>query len=118
GGIEGWAKAESKVRYLAAHKQDFSFASLPKTPEVLIFKHSPLVKPPPKINQEENPGQAAGGVLDLIGPAVAFRRTHQRWPKNYTELSPLVERSAGKAQARHYDRVDFSEFPHGSLEIT
>jgi len=58
-----------------------------------------------------------GGALDLIGPAVAFRHTHQRWPKNYTELSPLVEQTDGKAQARQYDRVDLTELPDGSLEI-
>jgi L-ascorbate metabolism protein UlaG (beta-lactamase superfamily) len=46
GGIEGWAKSESNVRYLDAHKLNFSIDKLPKKPEVLIFKHSPLVKPP------------------------------------------------------------------------
>jgi L-ascorbate metabolism protein UlaG (beta-lactamase superfamily) len=49
GGIDGWAKAETNVRYLAAHKQNFSIDKLPKKPEVLIFKHSPLVKAPVKI---------------------------------------------------------------------
>ena len=116
GGIDGWATAKANVRYLAAHKQDFSFTSLPKKPEVLIFKHSPLVKPPSRITGKENPGQV-GGALDLIGPALAFRHTHQRWPKNYTELSPLVEQSGGKAQSRQYDRVDLAELPDGSLEI-
>ena len=117
GGIDDWAKGEANVRYLTANKQDFSFDSLPKTAEVLIFKHSPLVKPPPKINEKEASVQVVGGALDLIGPAVAFRHTHKRWPNNYMELSPLVEQSAGKAQARQYDRVDLTELPDGSLEI-
>jgi L-ascorbate metabolism protein UlaG (beta-lactamase superfamily) len=46
GSIEGWAKGEANMRYLEAHTHDFSVDALPKKPEVLIFKHSPLVKPP------------------------------------------------------------------------
>jgi len=46
GGIEDWAKGEANVRFLTSHKQELSFATLPKKPEVIIFKHSPLVKPP------------------------------------------------------------------------
>ena len=53
GGIDGWAKAEANVRYLATHKQDFSFDKLPKRPEVLIFKHSPLVKAPANKKEPE-----------------------------------------------------------------
>ena len=118
GGIESWAKAEGNVRYLAAHKETFSFSSLRKQPEVLIFKHSPLVKRSPAIKENENPALRAGGALDLIGPAVAFRRAHRRWPKDYTELSPLVEQSGGQAHARQYDRVALTELPDGSLEIS
>src|SRR6266536_6071398 len=117
GGIDDWAKGEADVRYLIANKLEFAFASLPKKPEVLIFKHSPLVKPPPNMNEKANPDQVGGGALDLIGPAVAFRHSHQRWPTNYIELSPLVEQYGGKAQARQYDRVDLTELPDGSLEI-
>ena len=117
GGIDEWVKGEANVRYLTANKQEFSFASLPDKPEVLILKHSPLVKPPPDINVKQDAGQVVGGALDLIGPAVAFRNTHQRWPTNYVELSPLVEQSGGKEKARQYDRVDFTELPEGSLEI-
>jgi L-ascorbate metabolism protein UlaG (beta-lactamase superfamily) len=119
GGIDDWAKEEANVRYLTANKLDVSFASLPKKPEVLIFKHSPLVKPPSNISEygKENPEQVVGGALDLIGPAVAFRDSHQRWPKNYMELSPLVEQSVGKAQARKYDKVELTELPDGNLEI-
>ena len=117
GGVDDWAKGETNVRYLTANKQDFSFASLPKEPELLIFKHSPMVKPPSDKNEKEDPGEMVGGGLDLIGPAVAFRHTHQRWPKNYSELSPLLERAGGKAQARQYDRVDLTELADGSLEI-
>ena len=46
GGIDEWAKGKTGVRYLASHRQDFSPGTLPKKPEVLIFKHSPLVKAP------------------------------------------------------------------------
>lgn len=47
GGIDEWAKQEASVRYLGSHRQEFSVGTLPKEPEVLIFKHSPLVKLPP-----------------------------------------------------------------------
>jgi len=45
GGIEGWAKGEADVRYLDTHTQRFSVDALPRKPEVIVFKHSPLVKP-------------------------------------------------------------------------
>jgi L-ascorbate metabolism protein UlaG (beta-lactamase superfamily) len=48
GGIDEWAKREDGVRYLNSHKQEFSVGTLPRKPEVLIFKHSPLVKAPLK----------------------------------------------------------------------
>jgi L-ascorbate metabolism protein UlaG (beta-lactamase superfamily) len=51
GGIDEWAKREANVRYLASHIQEFSFDKLPKIPEVLVFKHSPLVKSPRAIKQ-------------------------------------------------------------------
>jgi len=43
GGIEDWAKGEANVRYLASSRQILSFPTLPRKPEVVIFKHSPLV---------------------------------------------------------------------------
>lgn len=46
GGIEEWANREASVRHLGSHKHELSAATLPKRPEVLIFKHSPLVKAP------------------------------------------------------------------------
>ena len=46
GGIDEWAKRESGVRYLTSHRQNFSIGTLPRKPEVVIFKHSPLVKRP------------------------------------------------------------------------
>lgn len=46
GGIEGWANGEANVRHLKTHTNDFSADTLPGTPEVIIFQHSPLVKPP------------------------------------------------------------------------
>jgi L-ascorbate metabolism protein UlaG (beta-lactamase superfamily) len=48
GGIDEWAKQESGVRYLTSHRQEFSAGTLPRKPEVVIFKHSPLVKAPPE----------------------------------------------------------------------
>jgi L-ascorbate metabolism protein UlaG (beta-lactamase superfamily) len=48
GGIDEWAKQQSGVRNLTSHWQEFSIGTLPGKPEVVIFKHSPLVKPPPK----------------------------------------------------------------------
>src|SRR5437667_2467251 len=53
GDIEGWAKGEANVRYLASHKQEHSCATLPKKPEVVVFKHSPLVKAPLKTKVPE-----------------------------------------------------------------
>jgi L-ascorbate metabolism protein UlaG (beta-lactamase superfamily) len=53
GGIEEWAKGEATARYLASHQLKLSFADLPKGPEVVIFKHSPLVTAPPKTKVTE-----------------------------------------------------------------
>jgi len=53
GGIDEWAKQESGVRYLGSFKQEFSVGALPRKPEVVIFKHSPLVKPPHDPEAEE-----------------------------------------------------------------
>jgi len=53
GGIDEWAKGEANARFLASHKQELSLATLPKKPEVIIFKHSPLVKPPLKTSTPE-----------------------------------------------------------------
>src|SRR5207247_2351487 len=52
GGIDDWAKGEATVRFLASHKQELSLATLPRKPEVVIFKHSPLVKPPLKTSEK------------------------------------------------------------------
>src|SRR6267142_5183809 len=53
GGIEDWARGQANVRYLASHKQEVSFVTLPKKPEVFVFKHSPLVKAPLKTKTTE-----------------------------------------------------------------
>ena len=53
GGIEDWAKGEANVRYLASSQQTLSFSELPKKPEVVIFKHSPLVPAPLKTKVSE-----------------------------------------------------------------
>jgi L-ascorbate metabolism protein UlaG (beta-lactamase superfamily) len=44
GSIEGWAKHESHVRYMDTHTKEFSLATIPAKSEVIIFKHSVLVK--------------------------------------------------------------------------
>ena len=54
GGIDEWAKRESGVKYLASHRQEFSPGTLPGKPEVVIFKHSPLVKAPVDAEAEKN----------------------------------------------------------------
>ena len=54
GGIEDWAKGEDNVRYLASSQQTLSFPELPKKPEVVIFKHSPLVTASPKTKGAEH----------------------------------------------------------------
>src|SRR2546425_1024042 len=53
GGIEEWAKGEANVSYRVSHQQTLSFPALPKEPEVVIFKHSPLVKAPIKTKVPE-----------------------------------------------------------------
>jgi L-ascorbate metabolism protein UlaG (beta-lactamase superfamily) len=53
GGIEEWAKGEATVRYLASHQLELSFPNLPKEPQVVIFKHSPLVTAPLKAKVPE-----------------------------------------------------------------
>ena len=53
GGIDDWAKGGANVRYLASSEQTLSFPELPKRPEVIIFKHSPLVKAPPNTKAAE-----------------------------------------------------------------
>ena len=51
GSIDEWAKRESNVWYLDSNKQDLSFSTLPRKPEVIILKHSPLVKVPSRIQE-------------------------------------------------------------------
>src|SRR5262249_17990318 len=41
--LGGMAKGEANVRYLDNHRQRVTLDMLPQKPEVLIFKHSPLV---------------------------------------------------------------------------
>ena len=57
GGIDEWAKGEAGVRYLGSHVQDFSAGTFPRKPEVLIFKHSPLVKAPLNIKEQRTDRQ-------------------------------------------------------------
>jgi L-ascorbate metabolism protein UlaG (beta-lactamase superfamily) len=54
GGIDEWAKRESGVKYLGSHSREFSVATLPTKPEVVIFRHSPLVKTPLKAESGKN----------------------------------------------------------------
>jgi L-ascorbate metabolism protein UlaG (beta-lactamase superfamily) len=117
GSIHGWARSEPNARYLPGNKQQFSLAGLSKKPEVLIFNHSPLVRAPSKVQEQDQPHSAAGGATDLIGPAMAFRQGHQRWPRDYTELAGFIEQSLGKSQARRHDRVELTVLADGSLEI-
>lgn len=113
GGIEKWAKGEANVRHLATHKQEFTVANLPAKAEVLIFKHSPLVKPP--ATMAEPAVAPSAGALELVGPAVAFRKVHRRWPNDYKQLAPMF---AQRGQtSRQHDAVQLTELSDGSLEI-
>ena len=47
GGIDDWAKPQSNVRYLTSNKEEVSLGTLPVKSEIVIFKHSPFVKPAP-----------------------------------------------------------------------
>lgn len=54
--------------------------------------------------------------LQLSFAATAFRRSHERWPTNYAELSAF-NISRNGAALTNYDRVDFSQTPDGGLEM-
>ena len=61
--------------------------------------------------------QAIAPPIELSFSACKFRRTTQRWPKDYDELSAFTKQSGDRLQPRQYDRVDFTEKADGSLEI-
>ena len=46
GEIDGWLKEQKNVRRLKSHIWKISRSDLPDTPEILVFEHSPRVKPP------------------------------------------------------------------------
>jgi L-ascorbate metabolism protein UlaG (beta-lactamase superfamily) len=48
GGIDNWARWQANVRHLSSNTLKLSFGTLPRQSEVLIFKHSPLVRAPSK----------------------------------------------------------------------
>ena len=52
GGIEEWAKREDHLHYLDTNEREFSVEKLPKKQEIIIFRHSSLVKAPRKTKEE------------------------------------------------------------------
>jgi L-ascorbate metabolism protein UlaG (beta-lactamase superfamily) len=46
GEIEGWLKEQDNVRRLGTHVWGVARSDLPDTPAVVVFEHSPKVKPP------------------------------------------------------------------------
>jgi L-ascorbate metabolism protein UlaG (beta-lactamase superfamily) len=46
GGIDEWTKKQTGVRFAASNQLVLSQGELPRTPEAVILKHSPLVRPP------------------------------------------------------------------------
>jgi L-ascorbate metabolism protein UlaG (beta-lactamase superfamily) len=94
GGIEDWAKGEANVRSLASHKTELSFATLPKKPELVIFKHSPLVKAPLSARTDE------------AEPSIAQLQREAAWP--------LVEAASKKEVARN----EGTNFPVASAFCT
>lgn len=62
-------------------------------------------------------GQIVAPPIELSLSAHNFRQAAQRWPTNYSEFSAFLKKSGEGVQLRHYDRIDFTEHPDGSLEI-
>jgi len=60
------------------------------------------------------PDNPAARLLDC---SRAFHHRHQRWPKDYAELSEFVQKSDGKLKLGHYDQVEFKNMPNDALEI-
>ena len=56
-------------------------------------------------------------VNELSTSAFEFHDANKRWPSNYVELSGLMKLSDDKVQPRHFDRMDFTDKPDGTLEI-
>jgi hypothetical protein len=61
--------------------------------------------------------QALADPMDLWVCSCAFRAQYHYWPKDYAELSSFVQYSNGEFKLGHYERVDFTELPNGSLMI-
>ena len=53
----------------------------------------------------------------LAGWCGAFRSQHQRWPKDYAELSAFMQQAGEKSQLDHFDSVELTNLPDGSLEV-
>jgi hypothetical protein len=55
--------------------------------------------------------------FSLAGWCGAFRGQYQRWPRDYVELSAFMQQAGEKSQFGHYDKVDLTNLPDGSLEV-
>jgi L-ascorbate metabolism protein UlaG (beta-lactamase superfamily) len=48
GGIDDWARGQINAHYLSSNLLELSSNTLPNEPEIIVFKHSPLVRVPSK----------------------------------------------------------------------
>ena len=46
GEIEGWLKGQDNIRRLGTHVWGVARSDLPNSPAIVVFEHSPKVKPP------------------------------------------------------------------------
>ncbi len=57
------------------------------------------------------------GAIDVLYCTSSFRHKHDRWPKDYAELSAFVKQSDGYLMLGEYERVDLRPLPNDGLEI-
>lgn len=57
------------------------------------------------------------GAIDVLYCTASFRHKHDRWPKDYAELSAFVKQTDGYLVLGEYERVDLRPLPNDGLEI-
>jgi hypothetical protein len=47
----------------------------------------------------------------------AFRSQHQRWPRDYAELSAFMQQAGEKSQLDHFDSIALTNLADGRLDV-